>query len=66
MTASPPDHATAARVPARIQRVIPIDSSLFITADRLPPGHDWAAVFGRQAPLSLEIGCGTGHFIRAA
>jgi tRNA (guanine-N7-)-methyltransferase len=65
MTAS--GHAAAAVSSAqdrpRIQRVIPIVSPRFVPAAGLAVPHDWAAVFGRQAPLSLEIGCGTGHFI---
>jgi len=47
----------------RTQRVIPIVSSRFIPAGRCAVPHDWAAEFGRSAPLELEIGCGTGHFI---
>jgi tRNA (guanine-N7-)-methyltransferase len=46
-----------------LQHVIPISSPRFIAADRLHGPYDWAAAFGRQAPLALEIGCGTGHFI---
>lgn len=49
--------------PARIQRVIPIVSKHFIPVERLAVPFDWAAEFGRQAPLALEIGCGTGHFV---
>lgn len=34
----------------------------------LPPsGHwDWTAVFGRRAPVVLEVGCGKGLFLTAA
>lgn len=49
----------------RLQRVIPIDSPLFLAVSLLERPIDWAAIFGRQAPLALEIGCGTGHFIVA-
>ena len=49
--------------PPRLQRVIPITSQRFIPAGRLTTPHDWAVEFGRSAPLALEIGCGTGHFI---
>jgi tRNA (guanine-N7-)-methyltransferase len=47
----------------RIQRVIPINSKRFVAANRLATPHAWPAEFGRTAPLELEIGCGTGHFI---
>jgi tRNA (guanine-N7-)-methyltransferase len=47
----------------RIQRVIPISSKRFVPTERLATPHDWPAEFGRVAPLELEIGCGTGHFI---
>lgn len=47
----------------RIQRVIPIDSPRFIPRERLQEPHSWTKEFGRTAPLALEIGCGTGHFI---
>ena len=50
-------------VPPRIQRVIPIESSLFLPVTLLEAAPDWAALFGRPAPLALEIGCGTGHFV---
>lgn len=63
--ASHPAAATGALPPEnrRIQRVIPIVSPRFIPAGRLAVALDWAAEFGRCAPLALEIGCGTGHFI---
>lgn len=64
MTCASPEPVET-QVPARIQRVIPIDSPLFIPAARLQDGCDWPAEFGRRAPLALEIGCGTGHFILA-
>ncbi|MHB8708299.1 MAG: tRNA (guanosine(46)-N7)-methyltransferase TrmB [Desulfuromonadales bacterium] len=47
----------------RTQRVIPIVSPLFIPTERLTAPLDRRALFGRSAPLALEIGCGTGHFI---
>ena len=60
---------TVAQAPAaasaRIQRVIPIESPWFLPVQLLENPVDWTAVFGREAPLSLEIGCGTGHFITA-
>lgn len=55
-------HPNAAVRP-RTQRVIPIVSPLFIPTDRLPADFDRQALFGRTAPLALEIGCGTGHFV---
>jgi len=55
--------ATVPVVPPRIQRVIPIDSPLFLPVSLLSRPVDWVAVFGRSAPLALEIGCGTGHFV---
>jgi tRNA (guanine-N7-)-methyltransferase len=31
---------------------------------RLPQGHiDWLALFGRKAPLVLDLGCGNGRFL---
>lgn len=66
MTGTPPDLERAfldAALPPRLQRVIPITSPRFIPVDRVTTGHAWAGEFGRKAPLALEIGCGTGHFI---
>jgi len=45
------------------QRIIEIDSPRFIAADTLPEQLDSALLFGRTLPVSLEIGCGTGHFV---
>lgn len=46
------------------QRIIPITSPNFI-AERTPDKPlDWSVIFGNNRPLALEIGCGTGHFIR--
>ncbi len=45
-----------------MQRVITIDSPLFLPPDSIGDLPDWADVFGRCAPLAFEIGCGTGHF----
>lgn len=66
MTGATPDLAVAyldAAVRPRIQRVIPIVSPRFIPADGLTGPFDRLAAFGRTAPLALEIGCGTGHFV---
>jgi len=45
------------------QRVIPILSPNFIADSELENPPDWAAIFGNNNPLALEIGCGTGHFV---
>lgn len=65
MTASlPAPGQPGAATPAKpLQRVIPIDSPFFIPSAALASPHDWAGEFGRRAPLALEIGCGTGHFV---
>jgi len=44
------------------QRIIEITSERFIPTDALPPQLDSTFLFGRDLPLALEIGCGTGHF----
>jgi len=46
-----------------IQRIIHIDSPLFVGEGELENQQDVAAVFNRKAPLALEIGCGTGDFL---
>ena len=63
-----PNHTVVAvetllRKHRQIQRVIPIVSPHFLPAERLAAVPDWRVEFGRLAPLALEIGCGTGHFI---
>ncbi len=45
-----------------MQTILTIESPLFIPVDRLGSRVDWDMVFGRPGPISLEIGCGTGHF----
>lgn len=45
------------------QRMIEITSPWFLREEDLSSPADWAAVFGRHAPLTLEIGCGIGDFI---
>lgn len=45
------------------QRVIEISSPFFIHEEDLKAGRDIRSFFPRQAPLALEIGCGTGHFV---
>ena len=49
----------------RLQRVIPIESPWFLPVRLLDAPIDWAVLFGRAAPLVLEIGCGIGHFLVA-
>lgn len=66
MTGTHPDLAMTgldAATRLRTQRVIPIISPSFIPVSGLDTPHDWAGEFGRLAPLALEIGCGTGHFV---
>lgn len=46
-----------------MQRMIEIDSPLFLNPDELATPADWTAVFGNANPLALEIGCGIGDFI---
>lgn len=45
------------------QRVIPIESPLFVHEASLEELPDLAALFPRPAPLALEIGCGIGDFV---
>ncbi|MBN2426765.1 MAG: tRNA (guanosine(46)-N7)-methyltransferase TrmB [Deltaproteobacteria bacterium] len=45
------------------QRMIHIDSPLFVREERLKDGEDVTSIFDRQGPLALEIGCGTGDFL---
>ena len=46
-----------------MQRVIPIESPLFLREEELGQPADWAAIFGNNNPLVLEIGCGIGDFL---
>jgi tRNA (guanine-N7-)-methyltransferase len=44
-------------------RILPPEQWARTAIKRLPPGPlDWAAVFGRPAPVVLELGCGNGRF----
>ena len=45
------------------QRIIEIDSPLFIAEEQAPPGTDPNTFFPHRHPLALEIGCGIGDFI---
>ena len=46
-------------------QVLPPDQWARTAIKRLPPPGfvDWAAVFGRDAPLVLDLGCGNGRFM---
>lgn len=45
------------------QRIIEITSPTFLPEQQLEPPVDFAAIFGNDNPLALEIGCGIGDFI---
>lgn len=40
----------------------PAEPALIGPAEPSPDRTDWAAIFGRERPLHVEIGCGRGHF----
>src|SRR5687768_6251489 len=46
-------------------RVLPPDQWARTAIKRLPPPAplDWEAIFGRRAPVVLDVGCGNGRFI---
>lgn len=46
-----------------MQRMIEINSPLFLRSELLDQQPDWKEVFGNDHPLALEIGCGIGDFI---
>jgi tRNA (guanine-N7-)-methyltransferase len=48
--------------------ILPKESWAHTAIKRLPEAGpiDWAAVFGRDAPLCLDIGCGNGRFTLAS
>lgn len=46
-----------------IQRIIEIESPVFVDARQLPEKQPLAQLFPKQQPLALEIGCGTGDFV---
>lgn len=46
-----------------MQRVIPIESPLFLPGTELDELPSWAMIFGNHNPLVLEIGCGIGDFV---
>src|SRR5918998_2281091 len=45
-------------------RILPEDQWARTAIKRLPPPGplDWSAIFGRAAPVMLELGCGNGRF----
>ena len=45
-------------------RILPADQWARTAIKRLPPPGplDWSALFGRTAPVVLELGCGNGRF----
>lgn len=47
------------------QRIIEINSPAFVRSAQLHNRDDLSKQFTQQQPLSLEIGCGTGHFVVA-
>ncbi len=46
-----------------MQSFIQIDSPLYLRAEQLSSPANWAALFGNDNPLVLEIGAGTGDFV---
>lgn len=46
-----------------MQSFIQIDSPFYLRAEELSSPADWAALFGNDNPLVLEIGAGTGDFV---
>src|SRR6266567_6433977 len=49
-------------------RVLPQEQWARTAIKRLPePGFlDWKAIFGREAPIVLDLGCGNGRFVIAS
>lgn len=46
-----------------MQRLIAINSPLFMSGPQLGELPSWQSVFGNDNPLVLEIGCGVGDFV---
>src|SRR5688572_15762611 len=46
-------------------KVLPPDQWAKTAIKRLPPPAplDWPAIFGREAPVVLDLGCGNGRFL---
>jgi tRNA (guanine-N7-)-methyltransferase len=58
----PPDHETEFGVPIP-GRILPESEWARTALKRLPPPPlDWSAIFGRVAPIVLELGCGNGRY----
>lgn len=57
-----PDSDFGVPIPGRI---LPPDQWARTAIKRLPPAGplDWSGVFGRQAPVVLDLGCGNGRFV---
>jgi len=45
------------------QSFIQIELPNYLRLEDLPAQPDWAAIFGNDGPLALEIGCGVGDFM---
>jgi len=46
-----------------MQKMIEINSPLFLRGEDMAGITDWSGIFGNENPLALEIGCGIGDFI---
>jgi tRNA (guanine-N7-)-methyltransferase len=48
--------------------ILPTDKWAKTAIKRLPPAGplDWKAIFGREAPVVLDLGCGNGRFVIAS
>jgi tRNA (guanine-N7-)-methyltransferase len=59
------DHDFGVPIPGR---VLPPEQWAKTAIKRLPPPGplDWKAIFGREAPVVLDIGCGNGRFVIAS
>jgi len=49
-------------------RILPPEQWAKTAIKRLPPpgSLDWKAIFGRKAPVALDIGCGNGRYVIAS
>jgi tRNA (guanine-N7-)-methyltransferase len=48
-------------------RILPLENWSKTALKNLPEGHvDWRALFGRAAPIVLDIGCGNGRYAIAS